>query len=186
MVGFAELNLCLGQETLLSHHSTFPLISFLCKWSICVSSVSKCWLCPDLCLGNRNGWSAHDVLSNSSCSQLYSSSHPPAAIAPSKPHTSQTLSQLLTLLPFTQGPSSHTAVMLPLLSEEFSSRLGCWFVTLSFLPALEQRCNADLAFTHYFETSQAFLCSFNSLSSSSWIGTEWSVINYVYYRGKLS
>lgn len=104
------------------------------------------------------------ILSAHNCIPL---PHPPAAIAPSKPHTSQTLSQLLTLLPFTQGPSSHTAAMLPLLSEEFSSRLGCWFVTLSFLPALEQRCNADLAFTHYFETSQAFLCSFNSLSSSS-------------------
>lgn len=104
------------------------------------------------------------ILPAHNCSPL---PHPPAAIAPSKPHTSQTLSQLLTLLPFTQGPSSHPAVMLPLLSEEFSSHLGCWFVTLSFLPALEQRCNADLAFTHYFETSQAFLCSFNSLSSSS-------------------
>lgn len=109
--------------------------------------------------------------------------HPPAAIAPSMPHTSQTLSQLLTLLPFTQEPFSHPAVMLPLLLGEFSTCLGCWFVTLSFVPSLEQRCTADLAFAHYFETSQAFLCSFNSLSSSSWIGSELSVINYIYYRG---
>lgn len=115
MAGFAGPSLRLGQEFLFfsSDKNSFPLISFLCKWSILSSQTppSPTSLPVGTSQWERTSEFAHYILSNSfshHCISLFS--HLPVAIAPSKPHASQN-----TL------PATNSSPSLPF-SQELSSR----------------------------------------------------------------
>lgn len=86
MAGFAGLSLHLGQEFLF--FSTDKFISFTNEAPLCSQYPFKHHLHPDLFLRSGNEGLNLTPLQCFLPTTVFSLSHPPAAIAPSKPHTS--------------------------------------------------------------------------------------------------